>query len=108
MSAVVVYVTAASREDALAIARTIVGERLAACANVSPAIDSIYWWEGKLTEDAEASLILKTTEPQLPALIARVRAVHPYTCPAIVAWRICDGNPDYLAWIERETAAPPP
>jgi len=108
MSAVVVYVTAASREDALAIARTIVGERLAACANVSPAVDSIYWWEGELIQDTEASLILKTTEHRLPALIARVRAVHPYACPAIVAWRLCDGNPDYLSWIESETAPPPP
>jgi len=106
MSTVVVYVTAASREDALAIARTVVGERLAACANVSPAIDSIYWWQGELTEDAEASLILKTMEERLPALIARLKAVHPYACPAIVCWRIDDGNPDYLDWIAGETARP--
>lgn len=105
MPAFVVYVTASSREEALTIGRTVVGERLAACANVLGAIRSIYWWEGQMSEDDEALLILKTTEGQLRALIERIRALHSYTTPCVTAWPIAVGNPDYLAWIEAETAA---
>ena len=105
MSASVVYVTAASRDEALAIGRTVIGERLAACANVLPGMRSIYWWEGQVAEDDEALLVLKTREALLAALIARIRALHSYTTPCITAWPITAGNPDYLAWIAETTAA---
>jgi periplasmic divalent cation tolerance protein len=101
----VVYVTASSREEALAIGRTVVGERLAACANVIGGLRSIYWWQGEISEDEEALLILKTTDTRITALIERIRALHSYTTPCITAWPIAAGNPDYLAWIEAETAA---
>lgn len=103
MSASVVYVTASSREEALAIGRAVVSERLAACANLIGAIRSIYWWEGKIDEGDEALLILKTTEDRLAALIERIRGLHSYTTPCVTAWPIAAGNPDYLAWIEAET-----
>jgi len=103
MSASVVYVTASSREEALAIGRAVVSERLAACANVIGAIRSIYWWEGKIDEGDEALLILKTREDRLDSLIERVRVLHSYTTPCITAWPIEAGNPDYFAWIEAET-----
>ncbi len=105
MSASVVYVTAASRDEALAIGRTVIGERLAACANVLPGMRSIYWWEGQVAEDDEALLVLKTREALLAALIARIRALHSYATPCITAWPITAGNPDYLAWIAAATAA---
>jgi periplasmic divalent cation tolerance protein len=105
MSALVVYVTTASRDEALVIGRTVVGERLAACANVVGEICSVYWWEGRVNEDLEALLILKSTPARLDALIARVRALHSYTTPCITAWPITAGNPDYLTWIEAETDA---
>ena len=103
MSASVVYVTASSREEALAIGRAVVSERLAACANVIGAIRSIYWWEGKIDEGDEALLILKTTEDRLDSLIERIRGLHSYTTPCVTAWPIAAGNPDCLAWIEAET-----
>ena len=105
MAAMLVYVTTASREEALNIGRALVGERLAACANVIGGVSSIYWWQGRLMEEGEASLILKTTSDLIPELILRAKQLHSYDCPCIVALPISHGNPDYLAWIDKETAA---
>lgn len=98
-----VYMTASSREEAKKIGRTLVEERLAACANVIDGMESVYWWQGKLTEDREAVLIAKTRADLVPALTERVRALHGYTVPCVVALPILDGNPDYLAWLGEET-----
>lgn len=103
MQAYFVYVTAADKEEALRIARQVVEERLAACANVLDSIRSIYWWEGAVQEADEAVLILKTTEAKLPALIEAVRQAHSYGCPCVVAVPISAGNPAFLQWIEAET-----
>jgi periplasmic divalent cation tolerance protein len=106
MAVMLVYATAAETGEAERIGRAIVAERLAACANVLPAMRSFYWWRGKLEDSAEAVLILKTTRERLPALVARVKALHFYECPCIEAIAVTDGNPEFLAWVERETAAP--
>ena len=103
MSATLVYVTASSKDEALNIARTVVEERLAACANVFQPITSIYWWQGKLQEEGETSFILKTRADLVDALTQRVKALHSYTCPCVVALPVAAGNPDFLAWIENET-----
>jgi periplasmic divalent cation tolerance protein len=105
MAAILVYITAATPEDAKAIGSAIVGEQLAACANVIPGMTSIYRWEGEVRQDSEAVLILKTTEDRLDALTARVRALHPYDLPCIVALPVGGGNPAFLDWIAREVAA---
>lgn len=101
-----VYVTAGSREEALAIARTVVGERLAACANILGDITSVYRWEGMVQEDREIALILKTTAANLPALTERIKALHSYTVPCVVTWALDSkaGNADFLAWLEAESA----
>jgi periplasmic divalent cation tolerance protein len=106
MSACICYVTAGSREEALAIGRALVEERLAASANVLDGTASIYWWQGKLEQAQEAVLIAKTRAELFPALSARVKQLHGYDCPCVVALPIADGNPDYLAWIVAETRAP--
>lgn len=98
-----VYMTASSREEAKKIGRALVEERLAACANVIDGMESVYWWQGKLTEDREAVLIAKTRAELVPALTERVRALHSYTVPCVVALPILDGNSDYLAWLGEET-----
>lgn len=103
MPQTLVYVTASSRDEALTIARVAVEERLAACANVLSPITSIYWWEGKVQEEGEVSFILKTRADLVPALTARIKALHSYTCPCVVALPISAGNPDFLAWIDAET-----
>jgi periplasmic divalent cation tolerance protein len=102
MAAILVYVTAATLEDAKSIGAAIVGERLAACANVIPGMTSIYRWEGEVRQDSEAVLILKTTEDRLDALTTRVRTLHPYDLPCVVALPIRGGNPAFLDWIAGE------
>ena len=107
MTAYFCYVTAPSREEALAIGRTVVTERLAACANVLDGMASVYWWRGTLEQAREAVLILKTRAELLERLCARIKALHSYECPCVVALPIAAGNPDYLDWIAAETAPPP-
>lgn len=98
-----VYMTAATRDDAKRIGRALVEERLAACANVIDGMESVYWWQGKLTEDREAVLIAKTRAELVPALTERVRALHSYSVPCVVALPIGEGNPAYLDWLRDET-----
>jgi periplasmic divalent cation tolerance protein len=97
------YVTCASREEAARIAEAVVEARLAACANIIPGMESVYWWEGKLTRDQEVVLILKTRAALVEAATAKVKALHGYAVPCVVALPLVGGNPDYLAWLERET-----
>jgi periplasmic divalent cation tolerance protein len=103
MSVMFVYVTAADAAAALRIGRAAVEERLAACANVLDGMRSVYWWEGRVQEGAEAVLILKTTDDRLAALIARVRALHSYDCPCIEALPVVAGHQAFLDWVAGET-----
>jgi periplasmic divalent cation tolerance protein len=98
-----VYLTAANKTEAALIARTVVEERLAACANMLGDIKSIYWWEGKVCEGAEVALILKTSSNRKAELIDRIKQLHSYECPCITCLPINDGNPDFLKWIQQET-----
>jgi periplasmic divalent cation tolerance protein len=101
--AVVVLVTAPTPERAAEIARTVVSERLAACGNVVPGLRSIYRWEGKVQEDEEALLLLKTSRARFDALRARVLALHPYDVPEVIAVPVEAGSAAYLEWIAAET-----
>jgi periplasmic divalent cation tolerance protein len=101
--ALVVLVTTPSPERAAEIARALVEERLAACGNVVPGLRSIYRWEGKVQDDAEALLVLKTTRGRFEALRDRVLALHPYEVPEVLALTVEDGSAKYLAWIAAET-----
>lgn len=89
------------------MARTVVGERLAACANIVPSGTSVYWWEGAVQEGTEAYMFLKSHTDRQDALVNRIKALHSYACPCVVILPIERGNPDFLAWIERETASAP-
>jgi periplasmic divalent cation tolerance protein len=102
--AIVVLVTTPTPERAAEIARALVEERLAACGNVLPAIRSIYRWEGKVQDEAEALLVLKTTRARFEALRERVLALHPYQVPEIIALPVEAGSAPYLGWIAGETA----
>jgi periplasmic divalent cation tolerance protein len=101
--ALVVLVTAPSAEEAARMARALVEERLAACGNVVPGLRSIYRWEGKVQEEAEALLLLKTTRRRFEALRARVRSLHPYEVPEVIALPVEAGHPAYLEWIAAST-----
>ena len=80
-------------------ARVLVGERLAACANLLPGVTSVYIWQGQTEESAETLVLLKTTRAAYPALEVRLRALHPYELPEIVALPLAAGLPAYLDWV---------
>lgn len=102
--AIVVLVTAGSEEEARTLARTLVSERLVACANVLPGVRSIYHWEGKVADDAEHLLVLKTRRTLFGEVERRVRELHSYDVPEVIACEIVEGSPAYLAWLLAETS----
>ena len=99
-----VLVTAPSAPVAAEIARALVAERLAACGNVVPGLRSIYRWQGRVRDDAEALLLLKTSRARWPALRARVLALHPYEVPEVLALPVEAGNARSLAWVGAQAA----
>jgi periplasmic divalent cation tolerance protein len=103
MGNIVVYVTAPGEEEAAKIARALVGERLAACANIIRDIRSIYRWEGKMEDDREVLMVIKTREELFDALSRRVKELHSYTVPEVIALPILKGSEGYIKWLEEET-----
>ncbi len=108
MKPVLVYVTAPNRATARRLARHVVEARLAACANLLPAIESVYWWKGRVESGAETAMILKTRAPLVARLAAELRRLHPYECPCVVAIPILGGNPAFLRWVDAEARPTPP
>lgn len=100
---VVLYVACGDREEALRIGRAVVEERLAACANVLGPHVAVYRWDGRLQEDAETGLLLKTRRALVERATARIKALHGYAVPCVVALPVLGGNPDFLRWIDAET-----
>jgi periplasmic divalent cation tolerance protein len=103
MTPTMIYITTSSTEEALRIGRDVVALRLAACANVLPGVTSVFRWQGEVQEDGETALILKTRSELVEALTKRVKELHSYDCPCVVALPITGGNPDFLRWIAEET-----
>lgn len=103
---VVVLITASSMVEGERIGRKLVEERLAACANVVPNLRSFFWWQGKLTEEGEVLLLIKTRRSLLEPLVARVKRLHSYEVPEIIALPVVAGSEDYLRWVAQETARP--
>ena len=99
-----VYMTAGSVEEAKSIGQILVGQNLAACVNLLENMTSIYKWEEKLEESQEVIMIAKTRKTLMPKLIETVNSLHSYDCPCLLELPIQGGNPDFLSWIERQTA----
>lgn len=97
------YITCGSEEEAKKIGRTLVEEKLAACANIFPKITSIYEWEGKVEESGEAVLIAKTTQSNYQELENKVKSLHSYQTPCIINIQINGGNAAFLEWILAQT-----
>jgi periplasmic divalent cation tolerance protein len=102
---IVANVTAPNLATAERLARAVVEESLAACCTLVPAVRSIYRWQGAVHDDIEVLLVIKTRAALLDALTARVRALHPYTLPEVIALPIAGGSEPYLAWVRAETGA---
>lgn len=105
-SILVVLTTVPNAEVAGAIARQLVEARLAACVSVLPAVRSFYWWEGKVSDDQEVLLIAKIREDQVDAYEARMREIHPYQVPEIVAVPVAAVHEPYLRWVLAEGMPP--
>ena len=101
---VIVLVTCPKRQVAEAIGGALVEEQLAACVNVIPGLTSIYRWEGKLCRDREVLLLVKTRRARLAALARRIRSLHPYTVPEIIALPVSGGSSAYLSWVKDTTS----
>jgi periplasmic divalent cation tolerance protein len=97
-----VQTTFASADDALAAARALVEERLAACAQLLPGLTSVYRWEGMLRQEEEVLLLLKTTEQRWPELRDRLLDLHPYDTPELIATTVSHVGFEYLAWVKEQ------
>ena len=99
MSVIVVFSTFPSEDKAAAIARTLVSEGLAACANLVPPVRSIYRWQGEICDERETLAILKTTRERFDALRDRLVTLHPYEVPEVIALPVEAGHAPYLDWV---------
>jgi periplasmic divalent cation tolerance protein len=104
----VALTTAPSAEVAERIGRSLVEERLAACANVLPGITSIFRWKGSIEREGEVLVILKTTAGEVEALERRVAELHPYEVPEVIALPVEAGHAPYLDWVRAEVGADGP
>lgn len=100
---IVVFITSSSEEEAARIAGALVSEKLAACVNIIRNIRSIYAWQGKVCDDAEVLMIVKTQKSLFSRLKDRVKGLHSYNVPEIIAMPIVDGSEDYLKWVREST-----
>lgn len=105
MKAVLVYVTVPSKAEAKKIAKAVVTERLAACANIIPGMTSVYRWKGKVEEGSEAVLIFKTRAALFSKLEKRVKELHSYDMPCVASFPLIEGSAEFLGWIFSETGA---
>ena len=94
----VVLITAASRDQAVAIAQALVSQHLAACVNLFP-IHSVYTWDGAVQQDDEWQLVVKTNLERWPELVQTVQDIHSYDVPELIALPIIEGSPAYLSWM---------
>ena len=97
---ILVLVTAGSFEEASKIGKILVEKRLAACCSIIPEIQSIYWWEGKITEDAEVLLLIKSMKSAENKIIETVKSMHSYKVPEIIVLPMQSGFEKYFQWIE--------
>jgi periplasmic divalent cation tolerance protein len=103
MDTFMVYVTAKDEDEAEKISHHLLNKRLIACSNIFP-IKSLYWWEGKIENESEIALIMKTQEKHKARIIEEIKDMHSYDVPCIEFLPINSGNPDYLDWIIKETS----
>jgi periplasmic divalent cation tolerance protein len=103
MEEIVVFITASDEDEAAKIARALVEARLAGCVNIIKDIRSIYSWQDKIEDEKEVLVIAKTQKPLFDSLMKRVKELHSYTVPEIIALPIIQGSEDYLKWLKEVT-----
>src|SRR5262249_52852261 len=96
----IVFTAFANEADAARVVRTLVEERLIACGNLLPGARSLYRWEGRVADEREGGVLMKTRKQDWAALMARLHELHPYDTPECLAVRVAAGAPKYMAWLE--------
>ncbi len=97
---IIVFVTAANSSEAKSIAYELLNSKLAACVNIVPMVKSIYWWQSKIEEGEECLLIIKSEDVFLERIVSRVKSIHSYEVPEIIAIKVVGGSKEYLEWIK--------
>ncbi|MBI1821832.1 MAG: divalent-cation tolerance protein CutA [Nitrospirae bacterium] len=97
---IVVLITCPSLEEAQKITRTLVSEKLLACGNIVPGIHSIFFWQEKVSEENEVLIIGKSKRSKFPLIVKKVKSLHSYTVPEIIALPLIESFPGYLQWID--------
>ncbi|MHA1214008.1 MAG: divalent-cation tolerance protein CutA [Candidatus Hodarchaeales archaeon] len=103
MKFIAIYTTFNNKEAAIKFGRKIIRKKLAACVNIIPRVYSIYPWDGKIEEDEESIMILKTTDKNKEQILSLIRTEHPYDLPAFLVYPIQEGSKEYLDWIEKQS-----
>jgi len=103
MDYMVVFITASSEDEAVKISKTLVEEKLAGCVNIVKNIRSIYFWQGKIEDNSEVLMIVKTRVELFDKLEERVKSLHSYTVPEIIGIKIKKGSESYLSWLNEVT-----
>lgn len=101
-----VFITASSGKEARRLSGHLLKERLAACVNCIPKVESHYWWKGKVEHSSETLLVVKTIKQALPRIIRRVKELHSYSTPEIISCTITEGSAEYLKWIKDSVRVP--
>jgi len=100
MSYIVVITTTSNKKEAVKIVRSLLKERLIACANILGPVSSLFWWQGKIDEENEFLVFMKSHRSLFKRLSERVTEIHSYNVPEIIALPIIEGSPPYLGWLE--------
>lgn len=100
---VMLYITTPDLDVARSIGQALLEQKLVACINILPAIESHYWWEGEFQSASESAFIAKTQKKHVDAVCEAVKKLHPYQCPCIVACPIVQGEAHFLDWIREST-----
>jgi len=100
---IVVFITVADEEEARLISRVLLKQKKAACINIIPGVNSLFWWQEKIDSAQESLLVIKTRSALLDEITQLVKEIHSYDVPEIIALPIIGGNKDYLEWIDNET-----
>ena len=104
MNLTLVYITCKDKKEAVKIAKALLQERLIACANIIPTIESWFWWKGKIVKGGEALLLCKTLPKKAHSIQKRVNELHSYDVVCIEFIEVKKADPDYLKWVMRETS----
>lgn len=100
MSFIIVVMTAPNKQEAANIVRTLLEERLIACANILDSVHSVFWWKGKIEEEEEVLVLMKSQQTLFKKLSERITELHSYDVPEILALPITEGSPLYLEWMK--------